>query len=152
MHEIYFKVHFVLHVVSNSHAISTDTTEKTNHYTAKLKISNLTPTDRSFTTAHDTKRFKPNNISGQNNALTYEQCSINNRVGDPPVAKLKNNVFKKPSSSVLYNGKLSLQLEELLLYSLPLIQICSDGNFTFAKGSREKFSALTLTKYTCYLK
>ena len=35
---------------------------------------------------------------------------------------------------MLYNGKLSLQLEELLLYSLPLVQIC---NFTI--GSPQKF-------------
>ena len=60
----------------------------------------VTPTDHLFTTAHDTKRVKPNITSGQNNASTNEKCSIHDGVKVQPVVG-----FKK---SVLYNGKLLL--------------------------------------------
>ena len=86
-------------------------------------------------------------LTGQNTSTSSEQCMGNDRV--QPVAEFGDNIVKIPVSPVSYCEKMLLQPEELLLYAL--IKISSNNeDFTFAKGSPEKFVYISRAVYNVY--
>ena len=94
------------------------------------------------------KRFKQSEdpvSTGQNTPALSQTCDDNR---NQPVAEFGDSTLKIPSQSVFYSEKMSLQPEELLLYSL--IKLHSGDNFNFAKGSPEKFSCISRAIYNVY--